>query len=100
MNRHNYDYNNHENEGTCNKRYACGHNQMKRAFRDVHVCDFTDAKNPSHLGVIHELQKVRFERDPIKGYAYIRLIPNRRQRQSDRIQLKTFPGYRLIECDD
>jgi len=60
--------------------------------------EITDAKNPACL-FKSEQQKFKFERDFLNDYHYIRLLPNRRQKYSDLQQLKSFPGYRLIEPD-
>lgn len=81
------------------RRNVNGNNLFKRAFRDSIECNLTDARNPKNLGVIHEPQKFTFIQDPITGFRYIQILPNRRQKFSDKNQLKTFSGYRLIDTD-
>lgn len=76
-----------------------GHNQMKRALKESRVSSLMDARNPTDLPVIDEPQSTTFEIDPITGLTYIKMLPNRRQEDTDKKQLKTFPGYRLIEPD-
>ncbi len=78
----------------------CGNNQFKRAYRNSRVCALTDARNPKNLAVIYEPQNFRIVRDPIFGYTYMQILPNRRQKFSDKKQLKAFPGYRIIDFDN
>ena len=77
-----------------------GNNQFKRAFTDNMIGGITDAKNPNNLAFINEPQKFTIVRDPITNFAFIHLLPNGRQKHSDKMQLKTFPGYRIIDEDD
>lgn len=74
-----------------------GNNQFKRAFRDNRIGGITDAMNPSTLAFINEPQKFTIVHDPLTKYAFIQILPNRRQKQSDRMQLRKFHGYRIID---
>ncbi len=74
-----------------------GLNQTKRALKDLRQNNLLDARNPTELSLIDESQSTTIEQDPITGYTYIKLLPNRRQEDSDKRQLKAFPGYRLID---
>lgn len=70
-----------------------GRNSFKRAIREGGL---TDARNNPALVSINEPQSTTIVEDEINGKQYIKLLPNRRQDYSDRVQLKKFPGYRLI----
>ena len=73
-----------------------GNNQFKRAFKDNKIGGITDAKNPATLAFINEPQKFTIVRDPLTKYAFIQILPNRRQKQTDRMQLRKFHGYRIV----
>ena len=74
-----------------------GNNQFKRAFKDNMIGGITDAKNPTALAFINEPQKFTIIREPLTKFAFVQVLPNRRQKLSDRMQLRKFPGYRIIE---
>jgi hypothetical protein len=76
-----------------------GNNQYKRAFKDNKIGGITDAKNPTNLAFINEPQKFTIVRDPITKFAYVQILPNRRQKQTDRMQLRKFHGYRIVGED-
>jgi hypothetical protein len=75
------------------------HNQFKRAVCDAINTGLTDARNVTGLSVIEEPQSTTIIEDPVDKKKYIQILPNRRQEHSDKVQLKTFPGYRLIDQD-
>jgi hypothetical protein len=74
-----------------------GYNQFKRAVRDNRGGSLTDARNPSTLPFIDEPQSTTIVEDELNKKTYIQILPNRRQDDTDRVQLKSFPGYRLLE---
>jgi hypothetical protein len=72
-----------------------GYNKFKREYRDARDNNFIDAKKPTGLSAGFRITPYTITTDSA-GRTYIKILAQNRQRETDRNQLKAFPGYRLI----
>lgn len=72
-----------------------GNNSYKRSFIDTKENRTFDAVQSNGISFRTDKQPTNLITDS-RGRTYLQILPNVQQEQSDKAQLKTFPGYRLI----